>query len=132
MTAPDQTQEPTIDAKGAFQSFESIGEAEVRARLVGQWSTMGTTAMLARLWLATKEAVRERERLATAAAQRTEEMGLMERSTKAAELAAEASERSARYTRAAAWTSALAAIAAAGAAAWPWIATVWQLPGAPK
>jgi hypothetical protein len=118
------------DELASFRTFEKMGEAEVRGKLLGQW--IGTTAMQARLWLAKIEAERERARLAEEARKRAEEMALTQRATEAAERAAEASERATYWTRTAAVASAVAAIAAAVSAAWPWIATVWKLPGAPK
>lgn len=91
--------------------FAKLGEAEVRARLIGQWSNDGVTALHARLWLATIEAGRERDRIARAARERGEEMALLERSMRAA-------EGTAKYTRAAAFASAVAAIAALITAIW--------------
>ena len=117
------------DTARAVEMFEHLGEAKVRAMLL-QWT--GITAFQARLWLAEIDAERERTRLAGEAAARAAEMALTQRATSAAERAAAASERSAKWTRAAAFASALAAIAAAVTAAWPWIATMWNLPGAPK
>lgn len=108
----------------SFRSFDKLGEAEVRARLVSQWR--GVTAMQARLWLAIKDKDRERARLDEDARKRAEEMALTERATLAAERsaaasekAATASERSANFTRSAAWASAIAAIVSLVTAIWP-------------
>jgi hypothetical protein len=60
------------------------------------------------------------------------QMWLDETEDKRHQRALDAAEDSARLSRTAAIASAVAAIAAAVSAAWPWIATVWGLPGAPK
>lgn len=124
--------------RASFRSFEKMGEVAVRAKLItNEWQ--GTTALEARLWVAHLDGLRDRAKREDEERKRNEELALTERATTAAERAAEASERaavaserSAHWTRGAAIAAAVAAVAAAASTAWPWIATVWSLPGAPK